>query len=126
MSSVFSRLEIKKYAVAFALAFAITAALLAILSVIFAFLPPPLWLLTLIHNYCSYFSAFLAAFLCGRKSKGRGFLTGIVTATVYMAVLLALGGLFFKTMVSFPVLIKALVPCALCGAVGGILGINCK
>lgn len=126
MNFKFPGLEIKKYAVSFLLAFAITAALLAIVSVVFAFLPPPLWLLTLVHNYCSYFSAFLAAFLCGRKSKGRGFLTGIVTATIYMALLLVLGGLFFKTMVSLPVLIRTFLPCVLCGAIGGILGINCK
>lgn len=126
MSSFLSSFEIKKYAVSFLIAFVITAVSVALLSIIFAFLPPPLWLVTGIHNYCAYFSVFIAAFFSARKSRGRGFLTGIIAAVIYMAILLALGGLFFKNTVSLPLLTRIFSLCSLCGAIGGILGINCK
>lgn len=121
-----SSLPVKKYAVSFAAAFIITVVLEAVVSLVFTFLPPKDWLLDVIHNYSSYFSAFVAAFLCAKKCGKRGFLTGMVSAIIYMAILFALGGILFKSSIDTAALPGALALCAGCGAVGGIVGINCK
>lgn len=126
MNSIFSSFEIKKYAVSFLVSFVITLILLVVLSVIFSFLPPPPALLRGINNCCAFFSSSLAAFFSARHGKGRGFVTGIFSSVIYMAILMGIGGVVFKTTVSFPVLIRIFTLTSLCGAVGGILGINCK
>lgn len=121
-----STLPLKKYAVSFLLALAVTLVLLAAVSIVFSFLPPPSWLLETLHSYIFLFSSFIAAFFCARSSSGRGFLTGIIASNLYILLLIALGGLIFKNSLETLSVIKIFIPGSVCGAVGGILGINCK
>lgn len=121
-----SMLPLKKYVFSFILSLLITLAVLAAASIIFSFLPPPQWLLAAVHDYTWLLSAFLAAFFCAGASSGRGFLTGIISADVYIALLIVLGGLVFKNSIESLSLIKIFALASISGAVGGILGINCK
>lgn len=69
---------------------------------------------------------FLAAFLCARGSKSKGFITGALTGLFCALVLFALNGVVSKQIMSMLSAIKNLSVCVLCGAIGGILGINCR
>lgn len=124
--NLISNLPLKKYIISFILAFIVTLSVLAAASIIFSFLPPPAWLLAAIHDYASLLSAFAAAFFCAKASQGRGFITGIIASDVYIALLLMLGGLLFKSIAPTPSLIKIFALGSVTGAIGGILGINCK
>lgn len=117
---------LKKYAMSFLLAFLTTTVLLALIGVIFSFTSPPMWLLNGCYKYSFLFSAFLAAFFCGYKKAGRGFLTGIIAADIYVIALVILGGLIFRNSIPAASLFKIFLPASLTGAFGGILGINCK
>ena len=119
-------IPLKKYAVSFIISLCLTLVLLSALSIIFSFLAPPSWLLDSFHNYIFIFSAFIAAFLCAKASSGRGFLTGIIASNLYILLLIALGGLVFKNSLESLSFVKIFIPGTICGAVGGILGINCK
>ena len=123
--SFISNLPIKKYITSFALAFLITLLILSVLSIIFSFFPPPEWVLA-ISDYSYLLSGFIAAFFCAKKSSRRGFLTGILASLLYIATLIILGGLIFKSDISAIPLIRIFGVSALCGGAGGILGINCR
>ena len=121
-----SNLPIKKYIVSFALAFLITLLILSAASIIFSFFPPPEWVFGIFSNYSYLLSGFTAAFFCARKSSKRGFVTGIYASVLYIAILIMLGGIIFKSDISAIPLIRIFSLSALCGGVGGILGINCR
>ncbi len=70
------------------------------------------------------FSCSLAAFLCARGSKSRGFITGAIAGLLYAIVLFALNGAASGQIMPVMQAIKNLSVCVLCGAIGGILGIN--
>lgn len=124
--NLISNLPLKKYIISFILAFIITLAALAAASIAFTFLPPPAWLVEGLHDYAFLISGFAAAFLCARASSGRGFITGIISADIYIALLVILGGLVFKNSAPALSVIRIFTLGSVCGAVGGILGINCK
>ncbi len=120
-----SNLPIKKYIVSFALAFLITLLILSVASIVFSFLPPPDWVFA-IFDHCYLLSGFMAAFFCAKYSAKRGFVTGLFSSLLYIAVLIMLGGIIFKSDISAIPLARVFGLSALCGGVGGILGINCR
>ena len=117
---------LKKYIFSFALAFAATLFLQAVLSLVFAFFPPGEKLFSVLCSAFPYFSAFLAAFLCAYRHGKRGFLTGMVSADLYILFLRFCGVLFFKNTLSAAEILSSLAISSLCGIVGGIIGINSK
>lgn len=122
----FSVLPIRKYVLSYIISLVITLLLLAAISIVFSFFPPYEWLINAIHDYTFVLSAFPAAFLCAKSSSGRGFLTGIIAADIYILILIILGGLMFKNAVAPNALVKIFLLGSLSGAVGGIWGINSK
>jgi len=120
-----SNLSIKKYIVSFALAFLITLLILSAASIIFSFLPPPDWVFGVL-DYSYLLSGFMAAFFCARASSKRGFVTGIFASFFYIAILIMLGGIVFKSNIAAIPLVKIFSLSALFGGIGGILGVNCK
>lgn len=72
------------------------------------------------------FSCLLAAFLCARGSKSKGFITGALVGLLYALVLFSLNGIVSKEIMPLLFAIKNLSVCVLCGAIGGILGVNCR
>ena len=71
-----------------------------------------------------FFSCSLAAFLCARGSKSKGLITGAVAGLFYALVLFALNGMASREIMPAMMAIKNLSICVLCGAIGGVLGIN--
>ena len=119
-------IPLKKYIFSFAAAFFITLILQAVLCVIFSFFSPHKALLNILSSASSYFSSFLAALFCARMCGKRGFLTGAVGADIYMALLIFFGAIIFKNSYALSDLLKIFSLSSLCGAIGGIIGINCK
>ena len=126
MNLSFLDFNFKKYVFSFLTAFIVTVIIEALASFVFAYLKIPSGIIEAVHDYSSYFSAFLAAFLCAMKCGKRGFLTGMISAILYIAFLMAIGGLVFKSSVNIAEIIKLLPIYLICGAIGGIAGINCK
>lgn len=122
----FSIPSFKKYALSYIISLAITLIVLAITSIVFSFIPPYEWLVNIMHDYIFVLSAFPAAFLCARKSSGRGLLTGVIAADIYILLLIILGGLVFKNAITANSLVKIFLLGSLSGAIGGIWGINSK
>lgn len=121
-----SSTRLKKYIISFIGAFLITVILQAVLSVAFAFFPPSGKVFEILNAASSYFSAFICAVFCARTCGKKGFLTGAAASDVYMAVLIFFGVLIFKNCYDLSSLLKIFSISSLCGAVGGIIGINCK
>lgn len=122
----FSALPLRKYILSYIISLIITLVVLAIASIVFSFVPPYEWLIDALHDYIFVLSAFPAAFLCARTSSGKGFLTGIIAADIYILMLIILGGLIFKNAVDPSSLLKIFLLGSLSGAIGGIWGINSK
>ncbi len=122
----FSALPLRKYILSYIISLIITLVVLAIASIVFSFVPPYEWLIDALHDYIFVLSAFPAAFLCARTSSGKGFLTGIIAADIYILMLIILGGLIFKNAVDLNSLLKIFLLGSLSGAIGGIWGINSK
>lgn len=122
----FSALPLRKYILSYIISLMMTLAVLAIVSIVFSFVPPYEWLIDALHEYVFVLSAFPAAFLCARTSSGKGFLTGIIAADIYILMLIILGGLIFKNAVDPSSLLKIFLLGSLSGAIGGIWGINSK
>lgn len=123
---IFSALPLRKYILSYIISLIITLVVLAIASIVFSFVPPYEWLIESLHDYIFVLSAFPAAFLCARTSSGKGFLTGIIAADIYILMLIILGGLIFKNAVDPNSLLKIFLLGSLSGAIGGIWGINSK
>lgn len=123
---IFSALPLRKYILSYIISLIITLVVLAIASIVFSFVPPYEWLIDALHDYIFVLSAFPAAFLCARTSSGKGFLTGIIAADIYILMLIILGGLIFKNAVDPSSLLKIFLLGSLSGAIGGIWGINSK
>lgn len=119
-------LPLKKYIFSFMGAFLVTLILGALLCIIFSFFPPGEKLLEILNGSSGYFSAFLAAIFCARLCGKRGFLTGMVCSDIYMTLLFLCGIIFFSNSYDFLSILKIFAASSLCGAVGGIIGINCK
>lgn len=122
----FSGLNLKKYALSYIVSLVLTLIVISVASIVFWFIPPYERLINILHDYIFVLSAFPAAFLCAKSSSGRGFLTGIIAADLYILLLIILGGLMFKNTVDTNSLLKIFLLGSLSGAVGGIWGINSK
>ena len=107
-------------------AFFVTVILAALLSAIFGFVGVSDSATEKIQCGAKYFSAFLAGLLCARGGKKRGWLTGSCAALVYTAALCGIGMCIYGTQAANPYILRQLGIAALCGAVGGIVGINSK
>ena len=115
---------LKRYIVSFFGAFLITIVIAGIISALFSFFDVPVWLSALPARFLCYFSAFAAAFLSTKGAEKNGLVTGILSADIYMLVLLLAGMIFFGS--GFPPenAVKIFSLCSFTGAAGGILGIN--
>jgi len=120
------RLPLKKYIIAFALAFLLTVIPQAALSVLFSFVPPYEKVLNILSNASGYFSAMLAALFCARLCGKRGFLTGLISADIYMVLILFAGVILLKNTYGLSDIIRVFSLSSLCGIFGGIIGINFK
>ena len=121
-----SNVSFKKYIVSFLLAFIITLLIFSVASVVFSFVPPAKWVLEIFSEYGYLISGFIASFFCARASSRRGFFTGALAAVFYIAVLYMLGSAIFKAPLITTKLARVFGLSALCGGLGGILGINSK
>lgn len=119
-------LPLKKYIFAFALAFLLTIVLQALLSILFSFVPPHEKVFSILSNASGYFSAMLASFFCARLCGKRGFLTGLVSADIYMALILFAGIILLKNTYGLSDIVRIFSLSSLCGIFGGIIGINFK
>ncbi len=120
------RLPLKKYIIAFALAFLLTIVPQAVLSVLFSFIPPHEKVFSILSNASAYFSAMLAALFCARLCGKRGFLTGLISADIYTALILFAGIILLKNTYGLSDIIRIFSLSSLCGIFGGIIGINFK
>ena len=119
-------LPLKKYIIAFALAFLLTIVPQAILSVLFSFMPPHEQVFSILSNASGYFSAMLAGLFCARLCGKRGFLTGLFSADIYMALILLAGIILLKNTYALSDIIRIFSLCSICGIFGGIIGRNFK
>jgi len=116
----------KKYILSIVFSFLVTLILLAVLSVVFNFFPPAPWILNTVSGYSYTFTAFLSAFLSSRALRKRGLLTGLFTSFLCIFLLSLAGTVFIDGTRFFHPLLKNIITIVLCGALGGILGINSK
>lgn len=126
MNSSRLNLPLKKYIIAFFFAFLVTVVLQSLLSVVFSFFPPGEKVFDILCSSLGYFSSTLAAFFCARVSGKKGFLTGIISADMYIAILLSLGIVLLKNTYEMSDIIRIFAISSSLGIVGGIMGINFK
>lgn len=72
-----------------------------------------------------YISAAIAAFLCARGAKGKGFLCGAAAAVLYISILY-LAGIAMCGNIPDGSFAKYIVTSGITGAISGIAGINMK
>ena len=126
MNYIFSSIPFKKYIRSFFLAFVITVILQALLSIVFSFFPPNEKMFGIICTISPYFAAFIAAFFSAYSGDKSGAVTGLIASDIFMLILFFAGVIFFKSQLSFNVMLKTLSLSSMCGICGGIIGINCK
>lgn len=122
----FGNLSLKRYILSFLIAFLITVVLCAITGILFSFFSPPEWLYnSFIRCFC-YVSASIASFLSVMGAQKNGLITGIISADIYMLILIFLGGIFLDN--AFPVssALKIFGFTSVFGGISGVLGINFK
>ena len=124
--NLFSAHSFKKYIFSVLAALLITLIILSVLSIIFALCPPPPLIINGVQNYSFIFTALLSSFLSARASSKKGLVTGIITAFLFFILVLTAGKIFFKATHSLSFLLKNFGIIAICGAIGGIMGINSK
>ena len=75
---------------------------------------------------CAFSSVFLSSATAGRRQRQRGLLTGALIGAGYSVCLYATGFLAFGFPGFSKGLLSTLALCILCGALGGIVGVNLK
>ena len=125
-TAIQSGFSIKKYLKGYLIAFLITIIVISVISVVLTYVDVSDRIIEKAEQAAKYFSAMLAGFLCARGGRKRGYLTGGTAALIYMTLLCAAGLCIFGNKSANPYIIKQLVTGTLCGALGGIMGINCK
>ncbi len=117
---------LKRFLFSIILAFLITMVLSGVLAVIFSFFHPPEGIFSFICRFIGFLSSFIAAFLCARSIEKNGLFTGIISAGLYMLILFICGIIFMGNSFSVHALMKLLGIASVCGALGGVMGINIK
>lgn len=107
-------------------AFFVTIIISALLSAVFGFVGISDSAAETAQYAAKYFSAFVAGLLCARGGKRNGWLTGGCAALVYTALLCGAGICIYGSETANTDIIRQLGLAALCGAVGGVFGINSK
>ena len=126
MKFLLDSLHMKKYIISYVTAFLITLLILGLLGILFSLLNPPEFATNFVRRYMYCLSSFMAAIFSTYGAKNSGLLKGIVSADIYMAILLVCGMIFFGSAYNVHSLIKILGISSLCGAFGGVIGINFK
>lgn len=117
---------VKKFLFSFILAFLITLVLTGLLAIIFSLSHPSDTTLNFICHSISFLSSFIVAFLCAGSIGKNGLFTGAVSSCLYMAILTMCGIAFLGNPFDLQSFIKVIGISSLCGALGGIVGINLK
>ncbi len=113
-------------AVNVALCYALTIALIFLASAVAVFCTLPEAAVSLIVSLITYVCIGICGFRAARHSGANGLLSGTVAGLIYVAVLylvssIAFGGLNLTLSAGLTALV-----CILCGAIGGIIGINTR
>lgn len=109
-----------------AIGFVITIVLLFIASVLSVFATLPDAIVSLIVSAVTYLSIGMCGFRAARHSGRSGLLSGAISGIIYMIVLYLISALVFGDFaISYSTGIALLI-CMLCGAIGGIIGINIR
>ncbi len=69
--------------------------------------------------------AFSGAYIASRKHRHNGMIIGILTGVIIYSLILIVGIIFAKSSVNFGLFSK-LVITLICGAIGGIIGVNSR
>ena len=108
-----------------AISFFITLLLIAALSGIIYFTDVSDGFISNSAKTVKYISALLAGFLCGKGVQGKGFIHGAVASMLYMSVLCLIGIMISGGNTDASCL-RYVLTGTLVGAVGGVIGINCR
>ena len=126
MKFSFDSLHMKRHIISYVGAFLLTLTVQGILGILFSLLHPPVFVINIACRYMYCFSALIAAILCTYGAHSRGLVKGMVSADIYTAILLLCGMIFFGNACSTHTFIKILAVSSLCGALGGVIGINIR
>ena len=108
------------------IAFVITLIVFTIFSLLVAYAGFPESAINVISILTALLSVFLSGLNVSKKAKSAGWLTGCLTAAVYMLIFYVVTGLVFCDFsVKLYTLVMFLI-CILAGGVGGMIGINMK
>lgn len=108
-----------------AVSFIVTIILIAVLSGIIYFTDVSDRFISNSALALKYISALFAGFLCGKGAQGKGFLCGAAASAVYMVVL-CLAGIMISGGAVDESCLRYVLTGALAGAIGGVIGINCR
>ena len=122
----FSTGYLKKYIFFMLISFLITLVLFAVLSIVFSFFPPSYGIFSFINNYSFVIPVVILSFLSGKSCKKKGLLNGILSAVFCVSIILLCGKIFFGTSDIHKILMNHLPIAIICGALGGIIGVNSK
>ncbi|MBQ9757349.1 MAG: TIGR04086 family membrane protein [Clostridia bacterium] len=82
--------------------------------------------ISIVANSVTALGVFLCGFMSGRHFSSRGLVFGAICGVIYAVLLLIIGNLASGTMSFGTDALTALAIGIICGAVGGIVGINTK
>lgn len=122
----FSTGALKKYIFFILVSFLSTFVLLALLSVAFSFFPPSYGIFNFVGNYSFTIPVIISSFLTGKSYRKKGLLSGILSAVFCIFIIILCGKIFFKTLEIHKILTNHLPIAVICGAIGGIIGVNSK
>ena len=109
-----------------AVGFVLTISLLFISSVISVFAVLPEAIVSLLVAAVTYISIGVCGFRAARHLGRSGLLSGALSGLIYVIVLYLIGGIAFGDFgISYSSAITMLI-CVLCGAIGGVIGINTR
>ncbi len=104
----------------------VSVVLLFLVSILATFQAFSDQLIAIIANSVTALGVFLCGFMSGRHFASRGLIFGAISGIIYALLLLIIGNIASGTMSFGAEALTALAIGILCGAVGGIVGINTR
>ena len=71
-------------------------------------------------------ACLFTAFLCVKGSRSKGLIKGMAVGFIYAVFILLLSMAMGEHMMKLTQMAKILSVCVLCGAIGGVWGVNCR
>jgi len=106
------------------LSYIISFALLLILALVLVYTDAPETISAPAVNIITLSGAFMSAFLTGRSLNSKGWIYGFAAGIINIVILFALGTVFTHTPFFSASKLMFMLYGGICGAVGGIIGVN--